>query len=157
MNPPAPTEVRANGRYCIVASRFNDAVTGPLVESARACLVTHGAASAAITTVWVPGAWELPLAVKWIIERGDVDGVIALGCVIRGETPHFEYVSMGATIGLEAVARESGIPVAFGLLTTDNGDQARARAGGAKGNKGEEAALALLEMCEVAAALRERS
>jgi 6,7-dimethyl-8-ribityllumazine synthase len=157
MNPPAPVEARANGRYCIVVSRFNAEVTDALVESARSCLVDHGAAPDSIQTVHVPGAWELPLAVKWAVERGDIDGVIALGCVIRGETPHFEYVSMGATIGLEAVARESGIPVAFGLLTTDDGDQARARAGGSKGNKGEEAALALLEMCEVAAALQGRA
>lgn len=157
MNPPVPPEARADGRYCIVASRFNAPVTDLLVEAARACLVERGATPENIDVVRVPGAWELPLAVSWVIDRGTVDGVVALGCVIRGETPHFEYVSMGATIGLEAVARESGIPIAFGVLTTDDGDQARARAGGSKGNKGEEAALALLEMCEVAAALKGRS
>jgi 6,7-dimethyl-8-ribityllumazine synthase len=89
-----------------------------------------------------------------VLDRGGVDAVLALGCVIRGETPHFEFVSLGTTIGLEAVARESGTPVAFGLLTTDDGDQARARAGGAKGNKGEEAALAVLEMCTLRETLR---
>ena len=154
MSPPAAAELRANGRYCIVASRFNEEVTSAMLESARSCLIDHGAAPDAIETVHVPGAWELPLAAKLVVARGGVDGVIALGCVIRGETPHFEYVSMGATIGLEAVARASGIPVAFGLLTTDDGDQARARAGGSRGNKGEEAALALLEMCDVAESLR---
>jgi len=157
MNPPVPPQARADARYCIVASRFNAPVTDALVEAARACLVEHGASPGNVEVVRVPGAWELPLAVSWVIDRGSVDGVVALGCVIRGETPHFEYVSMGATIGLEAVARESGIPVAFGVLTTDDGDQARARAGGAKGNKGEEAARALLDMCEVAAALKGQS
>jgi 6,7-dimethyl-8-ribityllumazine synthase len=92
--------------------------------------------------------------VRWVLDRGGVDGVIALGCVIRGETPHFDFVSIGSTIGLEAVARESGLPVAFGLLTTDDGDQARARAGGDRGNKGEEAALAVLEMCALRDELR---
>jgi len=110
--------------------------------------------SEAIRLVHVPGAWELPLAVKWILEAGDVDGVIAVGCVIRGETPHFEFLSMAATVGLEALAREYGVPLAFGLLTTEDGEQARARAGGAKGNKGEEAALAVLEMCGLAEEFR---
>ena len=88
------------------------------------------------------------------LEHADYDGILALGCVIRGETPHFEYVSMGATVGLEALARESAVPVGFGLLTTDDGDQALARAGGEKGDKGEEAALAVLEMCDLAVRLR---
>ena len=155
MSPAVPPELLAKGRYCIVASRFNEAVTGPMVESARSCLIDHGASPEAIEIIQVPGAWELPLAARWVVDRGSVDGVIAIGCVIRGETPHFEYVSMGATIGLEAVARETGIPVAFGLLTTDNGEQARARSGGAKGNKGREAALALLEMCGIARSMRD--
>ena len=90
----------------------------------------------------------------WLLERGGLDGIVALGCVIRGETPHFEYVSLGATTGLESVARHFGVPIGFGLLTTDTADQARARAGGRRGNKGEEAALAVLEMCELAASLR---
>jgi 6,7-dimethyl-8-ribityllumazine synthase len=107
-----------------------------------------------IETHYVPGAWELPLCVSWLLDRGGLDGVVALGCVIRGETPHFEYVSLGATTGLESVARKYGIPVGFGLLTTDTADQARARAGGSRGNKGEEAALAVLEMCELAASIR---
>jgi 6,7-dimethyl-8-ribityllumazine synthase len=107
-----------------------------------------------VEVVHVPGAWELPLAVRWILARGGCDGIVALGCVIRGETPHFEYVSMGATMGLEAVARDCGVPVGFGLLTTDDGEQALARAGGGRGNKGQEAALAVLEMCELAARLK---
>jgi 6,7-dimethyl-8-ribityllumazine synthase len=94
------------------------------------------------------------MCAHWLLERGGIDGIVALGCVIRGETPHFEYVSIGATTGLESVARQFGVPIGFGLLTTDTADQARARAGGRKGNKGEEAALAVLEMCELAASLR---
>ena len=90
----------------------------------------------------------------WLLERGDLDGIVAIGCVIRGETPHFEYVSLGATTGLESLAREHGVPIGFGVLTTDTADQARARSGGAKGNKGEEAALATLEMIELASRLR---
>jgi 6,7-dimethyl-8-ribityllumazine synthase len=122
-------------------------------EAARRVLIEAGVAEASISTHHVPGAWELPLCVSWLLRRGEVDGVVALGCVIRGETPHFEYVSLGATTGLESLAREHGIPVGFGLLTTDTAAQARARSGGAKGNKGEEAAIAVLQMCEIAADL----
>ncbi|MGD8496240.1 MAG: 6,7-dimethyl-8-ribityllumazine synthase [Gemmatimonadales bacterium] len=142
-------------RFCLVVSRFNQPITDRLVEGARNCLEAHGTAPADIEVIYVPGAFELPLAVRWVLDRGGVDGVAALGCVIRGETPHFEFVSLGATVGLEAIARERGIPVAFGVLTTDDGAQARARAGGAKGNKGEEAVRALLAMCELADHLRD--
>ncbi len=107
-----------------------------------------------IDVVHVPGAWELPLGVRLSLAHADYDGVLALGCVVRGETPHFEYVSMGATVGLQALARESSVPIGFGLLTTDDAEQAWARAGGAKGNKGEEAAMAVLEMCDLANRLR---
>lgn len=141
-------------RICLVVSRFNEAVTSRLEQGARRVLAAAGVASEDVNVVKVPGAWELPLAVQRVLERGDCDGVVALGCVIRGETPHFEYVSLGATVGLQAVAREHGVPVGFGLLTTDDGRQALARAGGDKGNKGEEAALAVLEMCELVARLR---
>ena len=145
----------AGRRFCIVASRFNQPITDRLVEGALETLERHGTRAEDVTVHRVPGAFELPLAVRWIIDRGGVDGVLALGCVIRGETPHFDYVSLATTVGLEAVARERGLPVAFGVLTTDDGEQAMARAGGAKGNKGEEAALALLEMCELAATIRD--
>ena len=148
-NGPAK-DAGAGRRFCLVASRFNQAVTDRLVEGARDCLVAHGTSPVDIEVIRVPGAFELPLAVTWVLDRGGFDGVAALGCVIRGETPHFEYVSLAATVGLEAVARASGTPVSFGVLTTDDADQARARAGGEKGNKGEEAALALLEMCALA-------
>ena len=141
-------------RVGLVISRFNEAVTLAMEEAARSTLVRAGVTDDRIETHYVPGAWELPLCVSWLLDRGGLDGVVALGCVIRGETPHFEYVCLGATTGLESVAREFGIPVGFGLLTTDTADQARARSGGARGNKGEEAALAVLEMCEIAASIR---
>ncbi len=141
-------------RIAIVVSRFNGPITEAMERSAREALLEAGVDVADVEVHRVPGAWELPLGVEWVLRRGGVDGVVALGCVIRGQTPHFEYVSTGATIGLEAAARAHGVPVGFGLLTTDDGDQARARAGGEKGNKGEEAARAVLEMCRLARALR---
>ncbi len=140
-------------RIALVVSRFNEAVTRSMQEAAVRTLVDAGVAEDHIATYSVPGAWELPLCASWLLRRGGLDGVIALGCVIRGETPHFEYVSLGATQGLETLARESGVPIGFGLLTTDTADQARARSGGSKGNKGEEAAQAVLEMCRLAADL----
>jgi 6,7-dimethyl-8-ribityllumazine synthase len=149
----AGSRLAARLRIALVVSRFNEPVTRPMEEAARRALIEAGVAEASISTHHVPGAWELPLCVSWLLRRGEVDGVVALGCVIRGETPHFEYVSLGATTGLEALAREHGIPVGFGLLTTDTAAQARARSGGAKGNKGEEAAIAVLQMCEIAADL----
>ena len=149
----AGSRVAARLRIALVVSRFNEAVTGPMEEAARRVLIEAGVPAEAISTYHVPGAWELPLCVSWLLRLGEVDGVVALGCVIRGETPHFEYVSLGATTGLEALAREHGVPIGFGLLTTDTADQARARSGGTKGNKGEEAAIAVLQMCELAADL----
>lgn len=149
----AGSRLAARLRIALVVSRFNEPVTRPMEEAARRVLIEAGVAEASISTHHVPGAWELPLCVSWLLRRGEVDGVVALGCVIRGETPHFEYVSLGATTGLESLAREHGIPVGFGLLTTDTAAQARARSGGAKGNKGEEAAIAVLQMCEIAADL----
>jgi len=154
MSPGADSTGRRNLRFCLVVSRFNESVTKRLEDGARQCLAAQGVAPAHIDVVSVPGAWELCLGVRLVLTRGGYDGILALGCVIRGETPHFEYVSMGATIGLEALAREWGVPVGFGLLTTDDAEQAMARAGGAKGNKGEATALAVLEMCDLAARLK---
>ena len=145
---------RRDLRLCLVVSRFNEPITRRREEGARQCLEAHDVAPENIDVVRVPGAWELCLGVRLVITRGHYDGVLALGCVIRGETPHFEYISMGATVGLEALSRETGVPVGFGLLTTEDGEQALARAGGAKGNKGEETALAVLDMCDLAARLK---
>jgi 6,7-dimethyl-8-ribityllumazine synthase len=133
-------------RFVLVASRFNELVTERLVAGARSCLLQHGVAEGDIDLVWVPGAWELPLGVRGALRRGGYAGVVALGCVIRGETPHFDYVAGGAANGLAALALDEEIPVALGLLTTDTAEQALARAGGKSGNKGWEAALSALEM-----------
>lgn len=133
-------------RFALVVSRFNELVTERLVAGARSCLVQHGVAEGDIDVVWVPGAWELPLAAQRVVRRGGYAGVVALGCVIRGETPHFDYVAGGAANGLAAVSLEASIPVALGVLTTDTAEQALARAGGKAGNKGWEAALGVLEM-----------
>jgi 6,7-dimethyl-8-ribityllumazine synthase len=141
-------------RIAIVVSRFNEPITERLEAGARSLLVDSGVDVEDLTVVRVPGAWELPLAVHLLLSRGGLDGVVALGCVIRGQTPHFEYVTQGAVTGLEAVSRAFGIPVGFGVLTTDDAEQAWDRAGGSRGNKGEEAARATLEMCRLAARLR---
>jgi 6,7-dimethyl-8-ribityllumazine synthase len=136
-------------RFAIVVSRFNELVTDRLLAGAQACLEQHEVAAEDIVVYSVPGAWELPLAVDRILRAGGFDGVIALGCVIRGETPHFDYVASGATNGLLRNALDHGVPVAFGVLTTDDTAQAMARAGGKAGNKGWEAALTALEMADL--------
>jgi 6,7-dimethyl-8-ribityllumazine synthase len=140
--------VGAGRRFAIVVSRFNEQVTDRLLIGARTCLLQHGVSEASIDVVSVPGAWELPLAAQAAAERGYA-GIIALGCVIRGETPHFEYIASAAAQGLERVSREAGVPVAFGVLTTDDAQQALARAGGRDGNKGWDAALVALEMADL--------
>jgi 6,7-dimethyl-8-ribityllumazine synthase len=133
-------------RFALVASRFNELVTERLVAGARSCLVQHGVAEDDVDLLWVPGAWELPLGARGAIQHGGYAGIVALGCVIRGETPHFDYVAGGAPNGQEDLALEAQTPVGLGLLTTDNAEQALARAGGKSGNKGWEAALSVLEM-----------
>ena len=136
-------------RFALVVSRFNELVTERLAAGARACLVQHGVGEEDVDTYWVPGAWELPPIVLRTARSGRYDGVVALGCVIRGETPHFDYVAGEAAKGIAAAALESEVPVAFGVLTTDTPDQALARAGGKAGNKGWEAALGVLEMADL--------
>jgi 6,7-dimethyl-8-ribityllumazine synthase len=131
-------------------SRFNDNVTGRLLAGAKACLAAHGVADDAIDIIDVPGAWELPIAARLAADRGGYAGIIALGCVIQGETRHFDFVAGPAAHGLARVALDTGIPVSTGLLTTDHLDQALARAGGRHGNKGWEAALAALELADLA-------
>lgn len=142
-------------RFALVASRFNELVTERLVAGARSCLLQHGVAEEDLDLIWVPGAWELPLGVRAAIRRGGYAGIVALGCVIRGETPHFDYVAGGAANGLSALMLESDLPIALGLLTTDTPDQALARAGGKSGNKGWEAALSALEMAGLLESLGE--
>ena len=136
----------AGARLALAASRFNQEIVGRLLDGAIATLNDHGIEQEAITIVHVPGAFELPLAVKRLATSGRFDAVIALGAVIRGATPHFEYVAGECARGLGRVALEHELPVAFGVLTVDTMEQALARAGGEEGNKGREAALAALEM-----------
>ncbi len=136
-------------RFALVASRFNELITDRLVEGAADCLRRHGVADGDIHLVRVPGAWELPLAVRRLADSGDFHGIVALGCVIRGATPHFEFVAGEAASGLGQVARSVQVPVGFGLLTTDTVEQALERAGTKAGNKGWEAALSALEMVDL--------
>ena len=133
-------------KTALVVARFNDIVTTRLVDGALDALVRHGATAADQTVVMVPGSWELPHAAARCAAQKDVDAVIALGCLLRGETPHFDLIAAEAAKGLSAVATASGKPVAFGVLTCDTLDQAMARAGSKGGNKGWEAALAAIEM-----------
>lgn len=138
--------VPSRARFTIVASRFNDFIVARLVEGAVDTLVRHGADRNAITIVRVPGAWEIPLAVKSVLDAGKTDAVIALGALIRGATAHFDCIVSEVTKGLGVLGLESGRPVAFGVLTTDTIEQAIERAGSKAGNKGSEAALAAIEM-----------
>jgi 6,7-dimethyl-8-ribityllumazine synthase len=133
-------------RVAIVVSRFNRLVTEPLLAGAREALARHGVAAADVDVAWVPGSFELPLAAQRLAQTGRYAGVVALGAVVRGATAHFEHVAAQAAAGLAAVARDTGVPVAFGVLTTDTMEQALDRAGGKAGNKGAEAALTILEM-----------
>ena len=136
----------AGKRFAIVVTRFNSLITEQLVAGANDCLLRHGVEEGDIDLFRVPGAWELPSAVSRVVRTDKYDGVVALGCVIRGGTPHFEYVAGEATRGLGAVARASSVPVSLGVLTTDTVDQALERAGTKAGNKGWDAALSVLEM-----------
>jgi len=139
----------AGRRFGIVVSRFNLNITSRLLEGALEALRGRGAAEEDLTIVYVPGAFELPLAAQQMARKGNVHAVICLGAVIRGETPHFEYVAAEAAAGIGAVARECGLPVTFGVITADTMEQAMARARGGAGNKGYEAALAALEMADL--------
>ena len=137
-------------RIAVIASRFNETVTQKLVDGAVDALVRHGAAFDDIDIVWVPGAWEIPLAARWLLTSDRYDALIAVGAVIRGDTPHFDYVAGESARGIAAASHEFDTPIGFGVLTCDTMEQAEARAGGAHGNKGWDAALAALEMASLA-------
>jgi 6,7-dimethyl-8-ribityllumazine synthase len=156
-------------RYAIVRARFNEPVTAALLDGALQGFADGAGAEAKVDIAEVPGAFELPLAAKWLAESGRYDAIVCLGCVIRGATPHFDFVAGEAARGIARVALESGVPVIFGVLTTNNAAQAWARAGkkrlGLKshtskspggGNKGYEAALSAIAMTELKGALRIR-
>lgn len=141
-------------RFAVVVSRFNETVTDRLLAGARACFRDHGLKDSDVKVYSVPGAWELPVAALHAARAGFA-GVVALGCVVRGDTPHFEYVASGAAAGLSRVSVETGVPVAFGVLTTEDMDQALDRAGGRHGNKGYEAAQTALKMAELIGRMQE--
>jgi 6,7-dimethyl-8-ribityllumazine synthase len=136
-------------RFAVVASRFNHEITERLVDGALDALVRHGAAADDVDVVWVPGAWELPAAARHLLTSERYDALVAIGAVIRGDTPHFDYVAGEASRGLSTASAEFDVPIGFGVLTCDTADQARARAGGDHGNKGWDAALAALEMADL--------
>jgi 6,7-dimethyl-8-ribityllumazine synthase len=140
-------------RLAIVVSRFNDFVTERLLEGARLALRESGVTDEAIEVVRVPGAFEIPIAAQRVAETGRVQAVVCLGCLIRGGTPHFEYISAAAAHGITQAAAATGVPMTFGVLTTNSVEEAIGRAGPGLDNKGREAALAALEMATLFARL----
>jgi 6,7-dimethyl-8-ribityllumazine synthase len=143
-----------NERFGLVVARYNREITDKLLDGAERTLRELGATDEHITVVWVPGAFEVPLVAKQLAHGRHVDAVICLGAVIRGDTPHFDFVAGECAAGVMRVALETDIPVVFGVLTTDDLEQAHARAGGVIGNKGEEAARAAVEMVTLLRQLR---
>lgn len=136
-------------RIALVASRFNEAVVERLVDGAVQALAANGADPGGLELIRVPGAFDLPPVVRQIAESRQFDAIVALGAVIRGETPHFDYVASECAAGLARIATETGVPVAFGVLTTDTEEQAMERAGGREGNKGADAACAAIELANL--------
>ena len=146
----ATPSVDATGlRIALVVSRFNHLISIRLIDGARETLLEHGADPENLELFWVAGAFEIPQAARLIAESGRFDAIVTLGSVIRGGTPHFDYVCRGVTDGVREIMRTSPVPVGFGVLTTDDIDQALARAGGSDGNKGGEVALAAVEMARL--------
>ncbi len=143
-----PTSVPsgAGRRFALVVSEWNHEITDALCAGARETLLKHGVAENDIVETWVPGSFELALGAQLMLEKGGLDGVVCLGSVVRGETPHFDFVCQGATQGIMAVGLKFSVPVIFGLLTDDTMQQARDRSGGKHGNKGVDCAVALLKM-----------
>ena len=152
--PSYSGRLRPVGRVAILASHYNEMVTTRLIEGARACCREAGVPEADVDLIWVPGAFELGAAASAAAQSGRYACLVALGAVIRGDTAHFEFVAGEAARGLSEVAVRHALPVAFGVLTTDTLDQAMARAGGAAGNKGHEAAEAAITLADVLARLR---
>ena len=136
-------------KFAIVVSRFNEVISNSLLNGAIDCLKRHGASETAIDVAWVPGAYEMPLIAKKLADSKSYDAVICLGAVIRGGTPHFDYIAAEVSKGVSRVNLETGIPVIFGVLTTDSIDQAIERAGSKGGNKGFTAALSAIELANL--------
>jgi 6,7-dimethyl-8-ribityllumazine synthase len=152
--PDLTFRLRAVGRVAILVSRYNELITSRLLDGALTCCAEAGIARADVDVVWVPGAFELPVAAAAAAGTRRYACLVALGAVIRGDTPHFEYVAGEAARGLNAVAVQHGLPVGFGVLTVDTMQQAVDRAGGSAGNKGHEAAAAALQAADVISQLR---
>ncbi len=143
-------ELQAKGlKFAIIVSRFNDFITGKLLDGAVDALVRHGAKDEDIDVIKVPGAFEIPLAAKKVAEKGSYHAMICLGTIIRGATPHFDYVAAEVSKGIASVSLDTGVPIAFGVLTTDSIEQAVERAGTKSGNKGFDAAVTAIEMAQV--------
>jgi 6,7-dimethyl-8-ribityllumazine synthase len=142
--------VRKDQQFAIVVSRFNHFITGHLLSGAEDALKRHGAVDDQITVVWVPGAFEIPLAAQKLAQSKKYQAIICLGAVIRGSTPHFDYIAAEVSKGVASVGLAAGMPVIFGVLTTDSIEQAIERAGTKSGNKGWDAALSALEMVDLA-------
>lgn len=136
-------------KFAIVASRFNDFITNRLLKGAKDTLIRHGVKDTDLTVVWVPGSFELSLVIMKMAKSKKYDAVISLGAVIRGETPHFDYIASEVSKGISRTMRETGIPVAFGIITADSLEQAIQRAGAKEGNKGSQAALSAIEMANL--------
>ena len=143
-------ELQAKGlKFAIIVSRFNDFITGKLLEGAVDGLLRHGAKEEDIEVIKVPGAFEIPLTARKVASKGSYNALICLGTVIRGATPHFDYVAAEVSKGVAAASMETGVPIAFGVLTTDTIEQAVERAGTKSGNKGFDAAMSAIEMAQV--------
>jgi len=143
-------ELIAKGKkFAIVASRFNDFITNRLLKGAKDTLIRHGAKDTDLTVVWVPGSFELSLVIMKMAKTKKYDAVISLGAIIRGETPHFDYIASEVSKGISRTMQETGIPVAFGMITADSLEQAIQRAGAKEGNKGSQAALSAIEMANL--------
>ena len=148
-SPATPLSGAGGFRFAVVFSRFNEAITESLRDGAKAALEEAGARAADVEVVSVPGAFELPQAARCLAETGRFDAVVCLGCVIRGATAHFEYIASSVAHGLQSASGETGVPMTFGVLTTDTWEQAEERSGRGRDNKGFEAAAAAIEMAQL--------
>jgi 6,7-dimethyl-8-ribityllumazine synthase len=144
-------------RFAIVVSRFNEAISSRLLEGALDCLKRHNTEDAKIDVVWAPGSFELPLAARRAVGSGTYDGVICLGALVRGATPHFDFIASEVAKGIARLAEDTGTPVIYGVITADSLEQAIERSGGKSGNKGWDAALSALEMADLFARLKPKA
>lgn len=143
-------------RIGIVVARFNEAITSRLLQGAMEGLAAHGVHEGDITVAWVPGSFEIPLVAQRLAKRGDFAAIVCLGAVVRHQTDHYRYIAQAATQGIAQVTRETGVPVVFGVLTTQTEEQAMERAGGKEGNKGYDAALTAIEMANLLREMAEK-